>query len=417
MYDAIIVGARCAGAPTAMLLAQRGYRILLVDKATFPSDTVSTHIVWPHGAELLDRWGLLDRLAATGCPPVARRLTFDVGPFALTGGVIDTNAGRGGFCPRRTVLDALLVAAAAQAGAEVREGFTVDALSWDGDSVAGIKGHSRTGGYVEERARMVIGADGGRSLVARGVRAPAYDTRPPLATNYYSYFSGFDAADLEEYVRDFQAVGCFPTHDGLTLIAVLWPARSFQNVRADIEGHVRKALESTPTVADRLQRARREEKWIGIAGVPNYFRKPFGPGWALVGDAAYQKDPITAQGISDAFIDAEALAAALDDGWSGRRPLVEALTLHQASRDRRVKPMYDFTCQLATLEPPPPLMQRLFLALRGNQEATSRFFSAITGSSSLPAFMDPGNLDRLMAGTPLEAETERSASCTSSVKS
>jgi FAD binding domain len=101
MYDAIIVGARCAGAPTAMLLARKGYRILLVDSATFPSDTVSTHIIWPHGAEILDRWGLLDRLGATGCPPIARCLLFDVGPFALKGGVTDTNAGRGGFCPRR----------------------------------------------------------------------------------------------------------------------------------------------------------------------------------------------------------------------------------------------------------------------------------------------------------------------------
>src|ERR1700754_4082881 len=98
-------------------------------------------------------------------------------------------------------------------------------------------------------------------------------------------------------------------------------------------------------VADRIQTARREEKWIGIAGVPNYFRRPFGPGWALTGDAAYDKDPITAQGISDAFTAAEALSRAPDDGWSGRRALGELLAAHQASRDQRVKPMYDFTCQ------------------------------------------------------------------------
>ena len=144
MYDAIIVGARCAGAPTAMLLARKGYRVLVVDRATFPSDTISTHIIWPHGAEIMDRWGLLDRLAATGCPPIALNLIFDVGPFALKGGVIDTNAGRGGFCPRRTVLDKLLVDAAVEAGAELREEFTVESLVWDGDRVAGIKGHSRT---------------------------------------------------------------------------------------------------------------------------------------------------------------------------------------------------------------------------------------------------------------------------------
>src|SRR5688572_25489403 len=308
MYDAIVVGARCAGSPTAMLLARKGYRVLLVDKASFPSDTISTHIIWPHGAEIMDRWGLLDRLAATGCPPIALNMTFDVGPFALRGGVTDTNGGRGGFCPRRTVLDNLLVDAAAEAGAELRQAFTVESLLCDGERVVGIKGRDRNGGRVEERARVTVGADGVHSLVAREVEPPEYDTKPPLATNYYSYFSGFDAGDIEEYVREHQAVGCFPTHDGLTLIAVLWPTRLFHEVRSDIEGRVAKVLESTPTVADRLQRARREERWIGIAGVRNYFRRPFGPGWALVGDAAYQKDPITAQGISDAFIDADALA-------------------------------------------------------------------------------------------------------------
>jgi len=404
MYDAIIVGARCAGAPTAMLLARKGYRILLVDKATFPSDTISTHIIWPHGAEIMGRWGLLDRLAATGCPPVALGLIFDVGPFALKGGVTDSNHGRGGFCPRRTVLDKLLVDAAVEAGAELREAFTVETLLWDGDRVTGIKGHGRTGRGVEERARLVIGADGGHSLVARAVEVQEYEARPPLTTNYYSYFSGFDATDLEEYVRDYQAVGCFPTQDGLTLIAVLWPSRMFREIRADIEGHARKVFESTPTVAERLQSARREAKWVGTAGVPNYFRRPFGPGWALVGDAAYNKDPITAQGISDAFIDADALATALDDVWSERRPWGEALAVHQSQRDRRAKPLYDFTCQLATLEPPPPFMQQLFLALRGNQEATNQFYSAITGSRPLHTFMNPENLDRIMARTAIEAE-------------
>ncbi len=395
MYDAIIVGARCAGAPTAMLLARKGYRVLLVDKASFPSDTISTHIIWPHGAEILQRWGLLDPLAVTGCPPVALRMTFDVGPFALKGGVTDRNAGRGGFCPRRTVLDKLLVDAAVEAGAELRERFTVEELVWTDDRVAGIKGHSRTGGAVEERARVVIGADGGRSLVAKTVRAPEYDVKPPLITNYYSYYIGFAADDLEQYVREYEGVGCFPTHDGLTLIAAVWPRGRFEEIRSNIEGHVMKAVESIPSVADRLLNARRVSKWVGTAGVANYFRQPYGPGWALVGDAGYDKDPITAQGISDAFIDAESLTTALDDGWSARRQLDAALAEYQSSRDQRAKPMYDFTCQLALLEPLPPPMQHLFAALHGNQEATNQFFSALTGSTPLPEFMDQENLDRI----------------------
>ena len=138
MYDAIVVGARCAGSPTAMLLARRGFKVLLVDKTTFPSDTISTHILWPHGAEILGRWGLLPRLAATGVPPICRHMTFDVGPFALCGTIPDANDGMGGFCPRRTVLDALLVSAAAESGAEVREGFAVDEIV-----VEGGRGHVR----------------------------------------------------------------------------------------------------------------------------------------------------------------------------------------------------------------------------------------------------------------------------------
>lgn len=397
MFDAIVVGARCAGSPTAMLLARKGYRVLLVDRARFPSDTISTHIIWPHGAEILDRWGLLDRLAATGCPPIARRMIFDVGPFALEGGVPGANGGRGGFCPRRTILDKLLVDAAAEAGAEVREGFTVDGLVWRDGRVAGIRGRDRDGRLVEERATIVIGADGAHSVVAKNVPAWEYDTVPARTTFYYSYYSGFDAADLEQYVRDHQGAACFPTHDGLTLIAAVWPSARFREVRVDIEGSVSKVHESTPSVADRLRSARREERWVGTAGVANYFRKPYGDGWALVGDAGYEKDPLTAQGITDAFIDAERLADAVHAGFSGRRPLADAMAEYHAARDSRVKAMYDFTCELAKLEPPPPEMQQLFAALHGNRTATEAFYAALTGAVPLPVFMDPANIGRILS--------------------
>jgi 2-polyprenyl-6-methoxyphenol hydroxylase-like FAD-dependent oxidoreductase len=396
MYDAIVVGARCAGSPTAMLLARKGYRVLLVDRDRFPSDTLSTLAVWPHGAEVLDRWGLLDRLAATGCPPIARNMVFDLGPFALEGGVPDANGGRGGFCPRRTVLDKLLVDAAVESGVELREGIAVEGLVRSDDRVAGLVGRRRGGGPFEERARVVIGADGVHSFVAKAVGAPEYDVKPPLATYYYSYYSGFDARDVEQYVRDYQGAAVFPTHDGLTLIAAVWPSARFHEIRSDVEGHVRKVHETAPSLADRLRGARREERWMGTAGVPNYFRKPYGPGWALVGDAGYAKDPITAQGISDAFIDAQSLSEALDTVFSGTRPFAEALAEHHARRDQRVKPMYDFTGELATLAPPPAPMRELFEALRGDREATSQFYAALTGSLPLPSFMDPENIGRIV---------------------
>ena len=397
MHDAIIVGARCAGSPTAMLLARQGFKVLLVDRATFPSDTISTHILWPHGAEILARWGLLGRLAATGVPPICRPMMFDVGPFALRGAIPDANNGMGGFCPRRTVLDSLLVDAAADAGVEVRERFTVNELLVADDVVVGVRGHGRDGRPVEEQARVVIGADGVNSFVAQAVRAAEYDARPVAACAYYSYFSGVRQDDIELYVRDHHAFGGAPTNEGLHLVMVNWPARDFPAVRTDVEGHVWRALESAPDFAARVRAGRREEKWYGTAGVPGYLRKPYGKGWALVGDASYNKDPITAQGISDAFIEAEMIATTLGAAWSGVGTLEDGLVAHEVARNERVRPMYEFTSQLAALEPPPPEMRALFGALRDNQDATDAFLSAITGAIPLPDFMSNENLSRIMA--------------------
>ena len=398
MYDAIVVGARCAGSPTAMLLARRGFKVLLVDRATFPSDTISTHILWPHGAEILGRWGLLQQLAASGVPPICRPMTFDVGPFALRGTIPDANDGMGGFCPRRTVLDALLATAAAEAGVDLRERFTVDELLVEADSVIGIRGHAKGTKPVEERARIVIGADGVNSLVARAVRALEYNAQPVAACAYYSYFSGISQQDIELYVRDHVAFGGAPTNDGLHLVMVNWPAGEFRKVRNDVDGHVWRALEAAPEFLARVREGRREEKWYGTVGVPGYLRKPYGKGWALVGDASYNRDPITAQGISDAFIDAEGVVAALSAGLSDGGAFDPLLSAHEAARNERVRPMYEFTTHLAALEPPPPEMQALFAALRHNQDATNAFLSAITGAIPLPDFMSSGNIARIMAG-------------------
>ena len=177
-YDVIVIGARCAGSPTAMLLARKGHRVLVVDRATFPSDTVSTHILHPLGAASLARWGLLDRLTATGCPPI-HTYDFDFGPFTISGKPGTADAALA-YCPRRTILDKLLVDAAAEAGAEVREGFVVDEILFEDGRVTGIRGHSKTGGPVTERARVVVGADGRHSLVAGAVKPEQYNEKPPL---------------------------------------------------------------------------------------------------------------------------------------------------------------------------------------------------------------------------------------------
>src|SRR3954468_6421257 len=186
-YDAIVVGARCAGSTTAMLLARKGHRVLLVDKATFPSDTMSTHLVHPPGVAALERWGLLDRLVATGCPPV-RDYSFDFGPLTISGAPRPVEGIAHGYCPRRTVLDQVLVAAAVEAGAELREGFTVDDVMATGGTVTGIRGHARGGAAVAERAPVVVGADGRHSLVAKAVRPEQYDERRSHLAMYYAYW-------------------------------------------------------------------------------------------------------------------------------------------------------------------------------------------------------------------------------------
>ena len=189
---------------------------------------------------------------------------------------------------------------------------------------------------------------------------------------------------------------------------VNWPARKFPAVRTDVEGHFWRALEGSPDFLARVREGRREEKWYGTAGVPGYFRKPYGKGWAVAGDASYNRDPITAQGISDAFIDAESLADALTselavhrdaerDGGSQTSARDDRLAAHESARNERVRAMYEFTTHLAALEPPPPHMRALFGALHGNQDATNAFLSAITGAIPLSDFMSSENIARILA--------------------
>jgi 2-polyprenyl-6-methoxyphenol hydroxylase-like FAD-dependent oxidoreductase len=388
-FDAIVVGARCAGSPTAMLLARKGYRVLVVDRATFPSDTVSTHILHPLGVRALSNWGVLDRLTATGCPPI-HAYAFDFGPFTLAGAP-GTRDAPVAYCPRRSVLDKLLVDAAAESGAEIREGFSVETVLIEDGRAVGIKGHSKHGDSIVERADIVVGADGTRSTVAEAVRPEHYDEKPPLLAAYYSYWSGLPMdGRLENYIRDRRGFAAAPTHDGLTMVIAGWPYSEFAENKKDIEGNYRKTIALAPAFADRLRGARREARFIGAA-VPNYFRKPYGRGWALVGDAGYNKDFITAQGILDAFRDAELCAGALDASFSGT-PFEDAMGVYQRTRDLRVKAMYEFTCQLATLEPPPPEMQQLFGAIHGNQKAMDDFVRMNAGTISPAEFFAPENV-------------------------
>jgi 2-polyprenyl-6-methoxyphenol hydroxylase-like FAD-dependent oxidoreductase len=389
MYDVIIVGARCAGAATAMLLARAGHRVLLVDRATFPSDMrLSNHLLWPPGVAALKRWGLLDELIGTGCPPI-RSGSMDLGPFTLSGGFPPTPDGVAeAYAPRRRVLDGILVEAATRAGAELWDGCTVDELVVDGGTVAGVRGRSGGRG-VTARARVVVGADGMRSAVARLVDAPSYMAQPARQGTYFSYWSGVPVSGSTLYSRPYRSVVAFPTHDDLTVVSVSWPLDEFRAVRRDIAGSYHRTIaEVAPELAGRLTGGRREERWVGAA-VPGRFRRPYGPGWALVGDAGYLKDPCTAQGMTDAFHHAELLADALDAGLRGERALDDALADYQRRRDAAVLPMYEFTCTRAGLEPAPPEMAALLGALRDDPAATARFFGVFAGIVPVQEFFGP----------------------------
>lgn len=396
MYDAIIVGARCAGASTALLLARRGYRVLLLDKASFPSDTISGHFILYPGVRKLAEWGLLEAVLASGCPPLNHALSeWGDGPLA---GEIHTGDGLPAFiCPRRTILDALLVAAAAEAGVEVREGLTLDGLVADGERVAGVRARTAGGASVSERARIVIGADGKRSTVARLVGAPAYLEQPSLTCWYMTYYADLPSEGLEIHWRENRLILAIPTHAGQTLIAVAWPHREFQAFRADIAGGVEATIAMMPALAGRMAGARRAERFTGMADVPNFFRRPYGPGWALVGDAGHHKDPTLARGISDAFCDAALLADAVDAGLSGREEPGVALAHYEQRRNALAIPDNEVNLAAATLRHwDTPEVMGLRAALRHSPADIGPFYAARLKVTPPEAFFNPANLGRII---------------------
>jgi flavin-dependent dehydrogenase len=392
-FDAIVVGARAAGAPAAMLLARKGYRVLLVDRATFPSDTMSTHLIHAPGMELLQRWGLADRVIASGCPPVTG-YRLDVGPFAIAGAPRGTAGAPHAFAPRRIILDAILVDAAVEAGAELREGTSVDGLIVEDGVVRGIRGRDRAGVMFEERSRVVIGADGVHSSVARWVDAPITHEVPALEALYYAYWSGFPAdGEFQLYQRGERGFGVIPTNDDLTVVVVAWPVDEFEANRSDLLGNYLRAFDVEPSLAERARAGRRETRLVG-AKMQNFYRQSHGPGWALIGDAGYHKDAVTAQGITDAFRDAELVASALDDAFTGRRAKDEALAWYEHTRDSSTRPMFDLTCQLAANDPPSEAEVELFALVASREDATQDFVSVFAGTMPVEAFFDPRNLER-----------------------
>lgn len=391
-YDIIVVGARCAGSPTAMLLARRGHRVLVLDRATFPSDTLSTHVITPVGVAALDRWGLLDEVRGTGCPPI-ETWSFDFGPMSLRGTPPPVDGHSASYAPRRFVLDQLLVDAARRAGAEVREGVNVDEVLVADGRVVGVRASGET-----ITARVVVGADGRNSHVARAVGAASSHEKPQLQYSYYTYFEELPVDGFEVFIRPHRGFAAARTNDGQTMVVAGWRHAEAADYKADVERNFLATLESAPGLADRVHRARRVAPFLG-GSLPAYVRTPYGAGWVLVGDAGCSKDPITAQGMSNAFADADLVAAGLDEHLSGALDLDAAMAPWLADKESRM-PLYELTAELASLEPPPPEMQALVGAAAGNQAAMDGFAGVVSGTVSPADYFSPASVGAIL-GAPV----------------
>ncbi|MFI5030342.1 MAG: FAD-dependent monooxygenase [Reyranellales bacterium] len=369
-YDAIIVGARCAGASLALLLARRGRRVLALDRAHFPSDTMSTHFLWPRTTAALARWGLLDALAATGCPLI-ETVNMQAGSVAFRGRPEPVDGTAAMYCPRRTVLDKLLVDAGREADAEMREGALVrDVIREDG-RVVGVRGDG-----IEERAALVVGAAGMTSGIAEAVGAAMSPSHPSLTCGFYAYWSGVPTDGVEFYVRAGRDILVFPTHDGLTCVWVGRASEQWPAYRADIEGQYLAGLDAA--VLARVQRGRRETPFKGTHRLPNFYRDCAGAGWALVGDAAYHRDPLTGMGIGDAFLGAELLAEAIDRGLGS--DLDAALKGYQETLREKTAAVFEYTLMSAALKDPEP-QARLNRAIAADPDLTQRFMNVLGGSA------------------------------------
>ncbi|MFD7899419.1 NAD(P)/FAD-dependent oxidoreductase [Streptomyces sp. NPDC059743] len=405
MYDVIVVGARCAGSPVAMLLARQGHRVLMVDRSLFPSDTVSTHYIHQAGLSRLQDWGLLDEVVGAKTPAI-RKMNFSYRGIDLIGFADPIDGIDAVYCPRRTVLDEILVNAARRAGAEVIEGFTVSDVVMSEGRVAGIRGREGDGPEREFRATVVVGADGFHSTVARAVGAELYDVRPAAGFIYYSYFSGLDWGLNHRTGFNEGWIGTWPTNGDVTMLATICTRRRLKEFRQDVDNQFQAVFDDVvPELGAQLRdQGTREEPFRPMRYPDNYRRRAYGPGWALVGDAGYHKDPFTGWGITDAFLHAEILAGRIHQGLAAERPMEEALAEYNQVRDEESEGVYNFTTTLAELTPLPPFFEATMSAMSASQEWTDKMLGLIAGGVEDHEIYAPENLTRLYddAGVPEE---------------
>ena len=371
-----------------MLLARKGHRVLLLDRDRFPSDMgQSTHLIHPLGVAHLRDWGVLPQIAARAAPFTDWRV--DLHGTVLSGAPPPVEGCEESCGPRRTLLDGVLAEAAVAAGAEFRDGVRVVDLLEDGGRIAGIVATGRAGERQVERARLVIGADGPNSVVARRAGAKESLREPIVQSNIWSYWEGLALDHVRLYIREHKGAFAFPASDGTVLVAANLMHDEFVAARRDREAAFHARVEEVaPDLRAMLPGARRVEEFHG--GCTRVFvREAAGLGWALVGDAGMKKDPVTAQGISTAFRCAEMLAEAAADGLSGRRPLDEALADYATERDDWLLPYYRFTAQLARFAKPSERLAAYYRAIQNDPTETARLFGCVALTHSPDDVLPP----------------------------
>ena len=359
-----------------MLLARKGRRVLLLDRDRFPSEMgQSTHLIHPLGAAHLRDWGVLPQIATRATPFTDWRV--DLHGTVLEGAPPAVDGQYGSYGPRRQLLDGTLAEAAVAAGAEFRDGVRAVDLIEDDGRVAGVVTLGQDGRRQAERARLVIGADGPASAVARCTGAKESLCEPVVQSNIWSYWEGIPLDHVRLYIREHKGAFAFPASDGTVLVAANLMHDEFVAARRDREAAFLTRLEDVaPDLRAMLPGARRIEGFHG--GCTRAFvREAAGPGWALVGDAGMKKDPVTAQGISTAFRCAEMMVEAADDGLNGRRPLDEALAAYAEARDAWLLPYYHFTAQLARFARPTETLAAYYRAIQPDPAATARLFGCV----------------------------------------
>ena len=365
-YDVVIVGARCAGAATAMLLARRGLRVLAIDRGRYGSDTVSTHALMRAGVVQLSRWGVLDGIKAAGTP-VIRSTSFHYGDEVVEVQIKPQNDVDGLYAPRRTVIDRVLVDAARRAGAEIAfETHLIDLVRAGNGRVCGVRLRD---GRAEERqvsAELVIGADGvidGRSSRRRGMLS----NRPSCHRRDLQLLGRHGIRRISLVLPPGVSAGAIPTNGGHTCIFASVPQSRFhETLRRGADAGYRHVMrECGSDLAAIVERSERVEKYRAFAGEVGFFRQSFGPGWALVGDAGYFKDPLTAHGITDALIDAELLAQAAAAGTD------TAFAGYQRARDKLAVDHFEVTDAIASFEWDLPKVQQLHRALSDEMKKES----------------------------------------------